>query len=117
MLTLGSSILYGHSLGKFFPYAFLGISCKLQLIGCGRPDLYMEYGNNEVNTFTNQLKYYKAGFMPGLKAGTLLTKSGKFEITGFYDFAYLRAYSKSNGYGIYQNIGGVGVGYHFIKTQ
>jgi hypothetical protein len=114
IITVGTALIYGHNLGKISPYAYFGISYKLQVLGYNDPELYTQF-ENVVENFSNELKYYRAGMTPGIKVGMLLTKAGRIELNGFYDWAFLIAYSKSNGYGIFQNTAGLGLAYHFSK--
>jgi hypothetical protein len=116
IITVGTALIYGHNLGMICPYAYLGISYKLQVLGHNHPELYTQFKNAVVN-FSNELKYYRAGMTPGLKAGMLFTRAGRIEINGFYDWAFLLAYSKSNGYGIFQNTAGLGLSYHFSSRR
>jgi hypothetical protein len=116
ILTVGTALIYGHNLGKISPYAYFGISYKLQVLGYNDPELYTQF-ENVVANFSNELKYYRAGMTPGIKVGMLLTKAGRIELNGFYDWAFLLAYSKSNGYGIFQNTAGLGLAYHFSRQH
>lgn len=116
IITVGTALIYGHNLGKISPYAYLGISYKLMILGHNHHEFYTQFKNAVVN-FSNELKYYRAGMTPGLKAGMLFTRAGRIEINGFYDWAFLLAYSKSNGYGIFQNSAGLGLAYHFNSRR
>ncbi|OQP65508.1 hypothetical protein A3860_17745 [Niastella vici] len=114
IITVGTSLIYGHNLGKVCPYAYFGISYKLQILGHNHPELYTKFENSVAN-FSNELKYYRAGMTPGLKAGMLFTRAARIELNGFYDWAFLLAYSKKNGYGIFKNTAGLGLAYHFSR--
>jgi hypothetical protein len=114
IITVGTALIYGHNLRKVCPYAYFGISYKLQILGYNPPQLYTQF-ENSVTNFSNDLKYYRAGMTPGLKAGMLFTRAGRIELHGFYDWAFLLAYSKNNGYGIFQNTAGIGIAYHFSR--
>jgi hypothetical protein len=114
IISFGTSLLYGRSLGKNIPYAYLGISYKLQILGKNKSTLYSQH-DREVVDFRNDLKYYHAGMTPGLRVGLILTNDGIIEVKGSYDWAFLLAYSKSNGYGVFQNVAGIGACYHFSK--